>query len=206
MRTGALHLSEIDTKLLGHTASERRRSEPALGLYRRCGDLTRLGRRYFPLALFPNDREHCANRQRVSHLGEKLIDYTVMVDLNLDVSFFVLTTPMMSPRFIRSPGLTLHSIRVPSCMSAPRLGMRNSAMSGHHCFDGRRNSRDLREGCILEMLWIRRRHFDSADSADRRIQIIKCFLLNARADFGRDAATAPAFVHDECSVGTPNGR
>src|SRR5579864_8652179 len=112
---------------------------------------------------------------------------------------------MISPRFTRSPGLTLHSMRVPSCMSAPRLGMRNSAMSGHHRIHGRDNGRNLRKGSIFEMFRIRRRYFDSADSLYRRIQVVKGFLLNARTDLGGNAPTAPALIHDERPVSASEG-
>src|SRR6185437_1381804 len=115
-------------------------------------------------------------------------------------AFSVLTTPTISPRFTRSPGLTLHSIRVPSSMSAPRLGIRNSAMHAHHGFYSGDDGWNLREGSVLEMLGIWRGRFNSADLLDRRIQIVEGFLLDTGADLRGDSTAAPAFVHNERAV------
>src|SRR5208337_2691570 len=101
--------------------------------------------------------------------------------------------------------LTLHSIRVPSSMSAPRLGMRNSAMRSHHGFYSCDDGWSLRERSILQMLGIRRRNLDSADSLDRRIQIVEGFLLDACADLAGNAAAAPALVHNERAMGSSDG-
>ena len=53
-------------------------------------------------------------------------DSTSMADLA--VSMTAITSPLRTS----SPGLTSHSSTVPSSMSAPRAGMRNSATSAHH--------------------------------------------------------------------------
>src|SRR6185312_15415047 len=106
-------------------------------------------------------------------------------------AFSVLTTPTISPRFTRSPGLTLHSIRVPSSMSAPRLGIRHSAMHAHHGFYSGDDGWNLREGSVHEMLAIRRERFNSADPLEQRTQIVERFLMDTGADLSGDSTAAP---------------
>ena len=40
------------------------------------------------------------------------------------------------------------------------------------------------------------RHFLAADAADRTVKLPKCLFDDPRTDFRRQAAAAPAFVHD----------
>lgn len=54
---------------------------------------------------------------------------SIIPDSNTSTStslFSVSTSATMSPRRTRSPGFTRHSMTVPTSMSAPRKGMRNS--------------------------------------------------------------------------------
>ena len=53
-----------------------------------------------------------------------------------------------------------------------------------------------RETGRFEVARIGDRYFLAADAADRSVQLPECLLDDARADFGRQAAAAPAFIDD----------
>ena len=62
---------------------------------------------------------------------------------------------------------------------------------------GRDDLGDLRNRRIFEMARIGNRHLFAADAADRRVKRPERLFDDAHADFGRQAAAAPAFVDDD---------
>ncbi len=72
-----------------------------------------------------------------------------------------------------SPGCTSHSSSVPSVMSAPREGIRNSGTVAHHPSGGGDDVVDLRERRVLEVLRVRRGHLHPAHPLDRRVELVE---------------------------------
>src|SRR3989304_92037 len=117
----------------------------------------------------------------------------------------VSTVAMMSPRFTPSPGFFRQATRVPALMSAPRMGILNSAMASEHLVNGRHDGSGLRQRGVLHVLGVRHRHLRAAHAGHRPVEVVEAALHELGADFRREAAHPPALVHDHRAVG-PRGR
>src|SRR5579884_2832732 len=103
---------------------------------------------------------------------------------------------MMSPRRMRSPGLTSHCTSVPVSISAPSDGMRNSVTFAHQIARSCDYYRHLGQRRFLQMPGIGHRHLGAAYALDGRVEFVKGALHDARADFGRQTAAAPSLIDD----------
>src|SRR6185437_981500 len=119
----------------------------------------------------------------------------------------VSTTATISPRCTSSPGCFSHSTSVPASMSAPRDGMRNSAMDQGrpmHCFAaativGTCGNAASSKGCGYGI------GTSALHARDRRVARTKRLLHDTRADLGGKAARTPGLIDDHGMSRTRNG-
>ena len=95
--------------------------------------------------------------------------------------FSVSTSATMSPRLTASPGCFRQSTRVPASMSAPSVGMRNSAMAPHHLSTDATIVSACGSAASSRCFGIRHRHLGAAHARHRRIELVERPLHDARA-------------------------
>src|SRR6185369_3607993 len=115
--------------------------------------------------------------------------------------FSVSTSAMMSPRATRSPGRLRHAMSVPAVMSAPRIGIRNSAIAAEQGPGRRRDRHGLRQRGVLHVPGVGDRDLGAAQPLHGAVQVVEAPLHDLGAHLGGEAAGAPALVDDQGPVG-----